>query len=206
MYARTTTFLAQPGSIDEGIAYVDGEVRPALMAMDGCIGLSMICDRDSGRCIVTSAWSTEDAMRATEQKVQPLRDKGVDIFGAQPSIDWWEIAVLHRDAPSAEGSCVRCTWLSMDPSGLSDAIETYRMATLHSLEEMDGFRSASLMVDRASGRAVSTVTFSNREAMEASRTTADELRTRTAGEVGASVTDVCEFELALAHLHVPEMV
>ena len=72
------------------------------MEMDGCIGLSMICDRDSGRCIVTSAWSTEEARDATEETVQPLRDKGADIFGAQPSMDRWEIAVLHRDAPSAE--------------------------------------------------------------------------------------------------------
>ena len=153
MYARSTTFLAQPGSIDEGIAYVDDEVRPALMAMDGCIGLSMICDRDSGRCIVTSAWSSEDAMNATDQKVQSLRDKGVEIFGGQPTIDRWEIAVLHRDAPSAEGACVRCTWLTMDAAGLDDAVQTYRMATLPALEEMDGFRSASLMVDRAGGRA-----------------------------------------------------
>ncbi len=206
MYARSTTFLAQPGSIDEGVAYVDGEVRPALMAMDGCIGLSMICDRDSGRCIVTSAWSTEDAMSVTEQRVQPLRDKGVEIFGSEPSIDRWEIAVLHRDAPSAEGACVRCTWLSMDPSGVDDAIETYRMATLPALEEMDGFRSASLMIDRAAGRAVGSVTFGSRDEMVATRAAADELRTRTAAGLGASVTDVCEFELALAHLHVPEMV
>jgi quinol monooxygenase YgiN len=206
VYARSTTFLAQPGSIDEGVAYIDDEVRPALMDMDGCIGLSMICDRDSGRCIVTSAWSSEDAMNATEQTVQPLRDKGVEIFGAQPSVDRWEIAVLHRDAPTGEGACVRCTWLSMDASGVDDAIETYRMATLPALEEMDGFRSASLMVDRASGRAVGSVTFTNRDAMVACRSAADELRSRTAAGLGASVTDVCEFDLALAHLHVPEMV
>jgi hypothetical protein len=206
VYARSTTFLAQPGSIDEGVAYVDDEVRPALMAMDGCIGLSMICDRDSGRCIVTSAWSTEDTMSATEQTVQPLRDKGVDIFGAQPSIDRWEIAVLHRDAPSAEGACVRCTWFSVDASGMNDAIETYRMATLPAMEEMNGFCSASLMVDRASGRAVSSATFTSRDAMVASQAAADELRTHTAEDIGASVTDVHEFDLALAHLHVPEMV
>ena len=205
MYARSTTFLAQPGSIDEGIAYVDDEVRPALMDMDGCIGLSLICDRDSGRCIATSAWSTEDAMNATEQMVQPLRDKGVEIFGAEPSIDRWEIAVVHRDSPSGEGACVRCTWLSMDASGVSDAIGTFRMATLPALEEIDGFCSASLMVDRDSGRAVSSVTYASRDAMMASRLAADDLRTRMAQDVNASVTDVCEFDLALAHLHVPEM-
>jgi heme-degrading monooxygenase HmoA len=187
------------------VTFVDDEVRPALMDMDGCIGLSMICDRDSGRCIITSAWSTEDAMSSTEQKVQPLRDKGVDIFGGQPSIDRWEIAVLHRDAPSAEGACVRCTWLSMDSSRIDDAIGTFRMATLPAVEEIDGFRSASLMVDRDSGRAVVSVTYASRDAMVASRSAADDLRTRIADDVGASVTDVGEFDLALAHLHVPEM-
>ena len=206
MYARSTTFLAQPGSIDEGVAYVDDEVRPALMDMDGCIGLSMICDRDSGRCIVTSAWSTEDAMSATEQTVQPMRDKGVEIFGAQPSMDRWEIAVLHRDSPTAPGACVRCTWLSMDASGVENAIETFRMATLPALEEMEGFCSASLMVDRRSGRACSSITFTDRDAMIATRASADELRSRTAAGLGATVDDVCEFDLALAHLHVPELV
>ena len=49
MYARSTTFQARPGSIDEGIAFVRDEVMPDLMAMEGCTGLSMICDRESGR-------------------------------------------------------------------------------------------------------------------------------------------------------------
>jgi hypothetical protein len=31
------------------------------------------------------------------------------------------------------------------------------------------------------------------------------LRARTAKAVGATVTDIHEFDLALAHLHVPEM-
>ncbi|MGZ8703955.1 MAG: hypothetical protein ACXWYB_04700 [Aeromicrobium sp.] len=205
MYARSTTFLARPGSIDEGIAFVKDEVMPAAMAMDGCIGLSMICDRDSGRCITTTAWSTVEAMSGSEQMVQPIREKGAEMFGAEPSVNRWEIAVLHRHAMSGEGACVRCTWLSMDPAGAQQAIDTYRMATLPALEDMDGMCSASLMVDRDSGRAVSSVTFASREAMVASRSTAESLRTRIADEVGATVTDIGEFELSLAHLHVPEM-
>lgn len=205
MYARSTTFLARPGSIDEGIAFVRDEVMPAAMAMDGCIGLSMICDRDSGRCITTTAWSTEESMSSSEQMVQPLREKGAEMFGAEPSVNRWEIAVLHRHAMSGEGACVRCTWLSMDPAGAQHAIDTYRMAALPAMEDMDGMCSASLMVDRDSGRAVSSVTYASREAMVASRSAAESLRTRIAEEVGATVTDIGEFELSLAHLHVPEM-
>jgi len=206
VYARSSTFLAQPGSIDEGIAFVQNEVMPAAMEVDGCIGLSMICDRQSGCCIATSAWSSEDAMKNSEQMMQPMRERGGEILGAEPTVDRWEIAVLHRHAMSGEGACVRCTWLTMDAEGLSHAVDTYRMATMPALEDMDGFCSTSLMVDRASGRAVSSTTFASRDAMVASRSAADALRIRTADEFGAAVTDIREFELALAHLHVPEMV
>jgi hypothetical protein len=205
VYARSSTFQARPESIDEGIAFVRDEVMSAVMAMEGCIGLSMICSRESGRCIATSAWSTQDAMTSSEQTVAPIRQRAAEIFGAQRSVDRWEIAVLHREATSGEGACVRCTWLSMDAAGINHAIETYRMATLPALEEMDGFCSASLMVDRATGRAVSSATFTSRDAMVASRSAAQELRSRLAEDVGATVTDIHEFELALAHLHVPEM-
>jgi len=206
VYARSVTLQAQPGSIDEGIAYILDEVSPAVTAMEGCIGISMICDRESGRTITTSAWSTQEALDNSEQYVQPMRKKAAEKFGAEPSVDRWEIAVVHRHAISGEGACVRCTWLDMDAAGITHAIETYRMTALPALEEMDGFCSASLMVDRATGRAVSSATFASREAMVASRSAAEALRSRTAGDIGARVSDIREFELALAHLHVPELV
>lgn len=89
----------------------------------------MICDRESGRCVITSAWSTKEARDNSEQLVQPKRQRGAEIFGAQPSVDVWDIAVVHRHAPSGEGACVRCTWLSMDTAGVTSAIDTYRMRT-----------------------------------------------------------------------------
>lgn len=56
------------------------------------------------------------------------------------------------------------------------------------------------------GRAVSSATFSSRDAMVASCSAAEALRARTATDIGATVTDIHEFELALAQLRVPEMV
>jgi hypothetical protein len=206
MYARSITFQAQPESIDEGIAFVRDELMAAASSMAGFVGLSMICDRESGHCITTSAWSTQDALSSSEKMMQPLRLRGVEIFGAQPSVERWEIAVAHRHALSGEGACVRCTWFGMDAAGLTHAIDTYRMATLPALEEMGGFCSASLMVDRTAGRAVSSATFTSRDAMVASRSAAESLRSAMAQDLRASVTGVQEFELALAHLHVPEIV
>ena len=42
--------------------------------------------------------------------------------------------------------------------------------------------------------------------MEASREVATELRSKVAKQAGAEVEDVAEFEMALAHLRVPELV
>jgi hypothetical protein len=47
--------------------------------------------------------------------------------------------------------------------------------------------------------------YRSRDALVASRSTADGLRARICDEIGATVTDTGEFELALAHLHILEM-
>jgi hypothetical protein len=206
MYARSVTFQARPETIDDGIAYVEAEGMPTLTALEGCTGVSMICERGFGRCIITSAWSTKEARDYSEQVIAPQRVRGAEIFGAQASVDYWDIAVNHRHAPAGEGACVRCTWLSVDPARITDGIDTYRMTLLPALEELDGFCSTNVMVDRAMGRAVSSTTFANGNALAASRKDAQGLRSLISWDVGATVTDIEEFDLALAHLHVPEMV
>ena len=65
MYARSTAIQAQPSSIDAGIAHVRDTVLPSLEGTDGCVGLSLLVDRKSGRCIATSSWESDEAMRAS---------------------------------------------------------------------------------------------------------------------------------------------
>lgn len=206
MHARSTTFQARPSEIDAGIRYVTEEVMPAITAMDGCIGLSMIVDRESGRCIATSAWHDEESMRASDAALRPMRERGGEIFGAPPQVDVWEIALLHRDHRTSEGACARCTWLRTDSGRFDDAIEFFRAEVLPALDGINGFCSASLLVDRASSRSVVTTTWDSRDAMLASRETARGLRDRVAERAGGRIEDVAEFEVALAHLRVPELV
>ncbi len=205
MYARSTTITAAPGSIDAGITQLRDDVMPMLMTMDGCIGLSMLVDRESGRCIATSAWRSEETMRASEEAVRPLREAVGSTMGGSPMVQEWEIAVLHRDHRSVAGACVRATWVKVDPSNLERSIDVYKLASLPRLEDLAGFCSASLLVDRASGRCVSSVTYDSQEAMDSNREAAASMRAATAKDAGAEVLDVNEFELAIAHLRVPEL-
>jgi hypothetical protein len=180
---------------------------PAVQAIDGCIGLSVLVDRESGRCIISAAYESEDAMRASAEKASQLRNRAAETFGGNvEKIEEWEIAVLHRDHQSADGACARVTWVTGDPATADPKIDYYKTSVLPELENLDGFCSASLLIDRASGRSVSTVTFDSREAMERNRDQAMALKTEKMREAGVEELDECEFELALAHLRVPELV
>ncbi|SOJ54758.1 hypothetical protein MSIMFB_02251 [Mycobacterium simulans] len=207
MYARSTTIQAQPLSVDIGIAHVRDVVMPALQEIDGCVGLSLLVDRQSGRCIATSAWESLAAMRASAERVAPIRDRAGLMFDGSVKVEEWEIALVHRDHHSHEGAYVRATWLKVVPDQVSRSLDFYRTYVLPEMERLDGFCSASMMVDHPScRRAVSCSTFDSMDAMARNRDQATELRSRRVRELGAEVIDVAEFELAIAHLRVPELV
>jgi heme-degrading monooxygenase HmoA len=88
---------------------------PALEGVDGYTGLSLLVDRSSGRCIATSAWQSEEAMRASAESVRPVRDRAAEVFGGNADVEQWEIAVFHRDHRSRDGACVRATWVKVGP-------------------------------------------------------------------------------------------
>lgn len=204
MYARSTTITGDPGAIDAGIAYVRDEVLPTVTQMEGCVGMSMVADRESGRCIATTSWETQEAMEDSLDKVSTYRSRASDILGGSPDIEHWEVAIMHRDHPTHEGACCRITWAK--PSDLDATLELFRTALLPQIEALDGFCSASMFVDRAGGRTCSTVTFDSRASLDASREPAAAIRERATRETGVQFLDVAEFDLAMAHLRVPELV
>ena len=193
--------------IDKGIAHVSDTVMPALSHINGYLGLSLMVDRKIGRVIVTSAWRSEDAMRRSVDQVAAIRDDAVHTFGASGAgVEGWEVAVMHRAHHAREGTWMRATWVGLDDADVADAIEAFKQGTLAKIEDLPGFCSASLMVNRADGRAVTTVGYDDRSSLEYSREGANAVREQAARQMDAHVLEVAEFELALAHLHVPELV
>jgi len=208
VHARSTTIQAQTSSIDDGIAYMRDDLMRELENVDGYVGISLLVDRDTGRCIITAAYESEDAMRAAADKAKQLRSQAADRFGGTvEKIEEWEIGVLHRDHQSADGACVRATWVRGDPALADQNIEYFKTSALPDLENLQGFCSASLLINRSTGVGVSSVTFDSREALERNRAQATALKDAKLRElVGVDELDECEFELALAHLRVPELV
>jgi heme-degrading monooxygenase HmoA len=199
VYARSITLEGRPGNVGAGIRFVEDEAAPMVEAIEGCRGLSLLVDRESGEGIVTSSWETVAAMRDADAQLRPLRDRGREIMGGSMDVDEWEILVMHR---THHAECCRVSWLQGDVDAMA---KSFRMTILPQLEQMPGFCSSSLLVNREAGLGCATTAWESRDAMEASRSSADQMRARAASDSSGEIMRVHEYELAYAHLHVPEM-
>ena len=206
MYARSTTFDTPHAALDVGIGRVRDQLMPAVLDVEACVGLSLLVDPASGRCVLTTAWRSKEAMQDAADRLRPVSDRLADVLDGPADDEEWEIAVLHRDHPSGPGTCVRTVRMQVEPDRLAHSVDLYRMVLLPQIEEFDGFCSVGLMVDRACGHAVSSVAFDSREAMRQTRNLAAVVREGATHEASGEILDVAEFDLALAHLHVPDLV
>lgn len=206
MHARCTTLTTDPHRVDDAVAYVRDEVMPGLTGLDGCLGLSMLVDRDEGRCIVTSAWRELACMRASGEHRRFLTDDDAPLFTAPPSVEEWEIAVLHRSRSGRHGTWARLAWMKGDVHLADQQVDVYRMLAVPVLDEIEGFSGASLLIDRRTGRGVSCVTYESRAALDAGREQAMRMRRDAVRLTGVEVERSAEMALPLAHLRVPETV
>lgn len=206
MHARSTTFRDRPQVVDQGIAMVRDEVMPAVQDMAGCVGLSMLVDRSSGSCIVTTAWESAEALQASDPLVAPLRERAQQLWASRPEVRTWEIGVLHRRSSVADGACARVTWSRVLPEQVDEHRELFSSHLLPQVEQLPGFESASLLLDRQTGRVTIAVVYESREALERNREAAMGLRVEALRRLPSELLDVAEFEVAIAHLRVPETV
>ena len=204
MYARSTTVRGNPQAMDDGIAYVRDTVMPEVQAMDGCVGLSMLCDRETGRCIVTTSWADADAMQRSAGGVMAMRQRAAEIMGGEAEVHEWEIALMHRMHETHNGACARVIWSKGDPAEMDRMIDAFRMTVLPRAEELPGFVSLSVMVDRSTGRTATAVSYDSRQSMAEAEAPGMAIRQEFAGQMGLDITDVAAFDIALAHLRVPE--
>ena len=205
MFARSTTVRGDPRAMDELVRYIRDEVMPALKGMSGCVGMSMLADRGSGRAVITSAWADESSMNATEQDVRELRQRAAQIVGGEQSAQAWEIGMVHRVHGAHDGACTRVLWGEFDPARVDDGLSAFRTAVLPQLEELPGFCSVSMLVDRDTGRCAQAVTYDSRDDMRRAGEIMQGRREELSRQLGVRLGEIAEFELVVHELRVPEM-
>ena len=166
---------------------------PTLEEVEGFVGLSMMVDRGSGECIATTSWETADAMRASSDRITGVRGRLGGLLMAPATVQEWEIAVMHRAQASAVERWCRARWLRTSPDNVDHGIEVFRSELLSRIEELPGFCSTSLMVDRARGRLCSTSAFDSLEGMQQARDEAWTIREDGVRAAGVDIMDAAEY-------------
>jgi quinol monooxygenase YgiN len=204
MYARSTAIHGDPRSVDAAIDHARDEVMPAMQQMDGCLGLSVLADRAGGRCIVTTSWRDEAALQDSREAVRPYAERTTELLGGTAEVQEWEIAAMHRVLDAGEGARARVTWLRTEPAAVDRAVDAVRLSLMPKLDDLPGFCSVSVMVRRAEGLTVAAVSYDSRAHAEQAGEGAREFREEFAPALGIEVLDTAEFDVAVAHLRVPE--
>jgi heme-degrading monooxygenase HmoA len=93
-----------------------------------------------------------------------------------------------------------------EPTQIGHFLDAIRENAIPKLEQLPGFCSVSVLVDRQSGRRAVATTYESQQAMRNAANQASAIREETVQTTGGNVTDVGEFELVMAHLRVPETV
>ena len=208
MYVRSTTFRGEPSAVDAGIAYTRDKVLPAVAQMDGCVGLSMLVDRHTGRCIVTTSWDDAEAMHRSAEAVRPIREMAVrSVHGtdAETQVDEWSIDVLHRVRSAPEHAATRVIWTRGPAGGMDRVVEGFRAIVVPRVDDLAGFCSVSFLVDHDTGRSAIAATYESRQTMSRAKGQALAIREEFLDRMGMHVDEIAEYDLVLAHLRVPEM-
>jgi len=202
VYSRSATYKGRPESIEDGFAFLSNEAAPAIMGMPNCIGMSVIADRKTGYCVVTTAWPTTATMHASVSKIRPIRERAAKILGGAAEVEEWEVAAMHRRYTAPEAGRVRVTWLRVEPGGGDATVGDFTTAVLPALGNVRGFCGASLLLNREWGRAVISIACDSDDAV-------DRLPTRMlrpdGSRVGSGTIEVVDFDLVLPHLRVPDI-
>ena len=206
MYARSSTFRGDPSAIDDGIAYTRDKVLPAVRQMDGCLGLSLLVDRHTGRCIATTSWTDADAMHRSAEAMRGIRETAIRaVHGEDSDVEEWSIDVLHRVRTAPEGAGTRVIRTRGQAGPMDRIVEGFRTIVVPRAEQLPGFCSTSLLVDHDLGRCAIATPYADRQTMSQAKGQGVAIREEFIDRMGMHVVDVAEYDLAIAHLRVPEM-
>ena len=81
MHARVSTIAGSPDKIADAAAMINGEVIPSAKGMPGFAGGLFLADRETGKVVGVTLWETEEAMRASEEAANKLREGAAQSTG-----------------------------------------------------------------------------------------------------------------------------
>ena len=99
MHARVSTLEGAPATIDELLGQVREEVLPRARQMEGFKGMIALGDPDSGKTMGITLWESEEALRASEEAANQLREESAEAGGDTiVEVERYEVGVFEVES------------------------------------------------------------------------------------------------------------
>jgi hypothetical protein len=97
--ARVSVLEGSADAIDASLDKARSETLPKVRAIEGNVGAIGLVDRDNGRVSMITLWDSADAMRASEQEADQLRERTADLGGQKiTNVARYEVATAQTMA------------------------------------------------------------------------------------------------------------
>ena len=100
MHARMSIFEGPPDMIDESLRQAREVVLPQAKEMDpGFKGIIALTDRQSGKLLGITFWESEEAMRASEEDANRLREESAEVGGGTVAgVERYEVGLFEVES------------------------------------------------------------------------------------------------------------
>jgi len=100
MHARVSTYQGPPNLTQEQVEEADRYVRentlPSVRQIDGFRGVIGLLDRQSGKSLSITFWESEQAMRASEEEANRLRQESAEAASETvENVERYEVTVFE---------------------------------------------------------------------------------------------------------------
>jgi len=83
--ARVSLLEGSPDSIDDSLDKTRADTLPKVRAIKGNVGAIGLADRENGRISMITLWDSPDALKASEQEADQLRERTAEMGGQKIS-------------------------------------------------------------------------------------------------------------------------
>jgi heme-degrading monooxygenase HmoA len=196
MYVRTLYVTGDPSKIDDACKALSTKGQKLLADQPGYRGMSLLADRELGKLLLGTWWESEKTRQASDKSLVEQRSALLSPFAQTIAIDNFEAAVVRPPAAQLRTRAgFRLSRLEFAPSDADLLVDTFESTTLPTLEHIPGFAGASLLIDRAAGRAAVSVIYIDHKALAASRSSQAAARGMGTAKAHVTLRSVEEFEV-----------
>ena len=100
MHARVSIFEGgNPEQIDDSLRQARDDVLPRAKQMDGFKGMIALGDRQGGKTLGITFWESEEAMRASGEAANQLRQESAEVGGEEiAGVKRYEVGLFEVDS------------------------------------------------------------------------------------------------------------